>query len=553
MKSHQHIVFAPEAKYIFKDPEAGRDHHTGSGEKTIPKIEDLMKQHHENPTPETQAAIDAFIKQKIQEIQRGRDPKNGVLMAEALNQQIADAKAKYPNAAEVVEKHAPAIQKHLDKTDEKDQPAAKDALKPEEVTKLQEEAKTIKPEEFLKKDKKSQLAMVTEGGETPGAIKPGKEITFKFDEAGNEDLYKKTTLGTVMPANVRAVEADGVKYIRRGMTGEFFNEQGVRLKIHNGTKVKVASEGGYIKEDSEEFKKLQDAAKAKADTAIKQHGVEKGHKFYERYNKVAQMASEKGVDPQLALLLAKSKSFNAIADDKDFLPKFEDALTEFHRGTDGSSKDKIYDKDGNLNLNEASNWIRTFVEDNETGKEILKAIKNKEGKALYDNKDIEEAFSLTKATQLSKAEFAKFAWEQGKKVEAKYPGVPTEAVFATAGLESGWGTSSLAKDVNAVFGIGGNNGKGRFSTGDGHTKRGYDSLEASFMDYGSFLQGKRYKGIVTKYAPIFKKIPIGSAERKPHVRQFLTEIAQAGYNPKGATYAGHVMKMLEGSMANNIT
>ena len=70
-------------------------------------------------------------------------------------------------------------------------------------------------------------------------------------------------------------------------------------------------------------------------------------------------------------------------------------------------------------------------------------------------------------------------------------GIPVDTTLAQSGLESGWGTSELAKNANNYFGI--------KATGDwpGPVYKGYrqyNSIAESFEDYGKFLSTQsRYK------------------------------------------------------------
>lgn len=74
--------------------------------------------------------------------------------------------------------------------------------------------------------------------------------------------------------------------------------------------------------------------------------------------------------------------------------------------------------------------------------------------------------------------------------QAKY-GVPASVTLAQYALESGYGSSNLAKNYNNYFGITGSN-NGNSTTINGRKWRTYSSMAESFDDHGELLSSGRY-------------------------------------------------------------
>lgn len=79
-----------------------------------------------------------------------------------------------------------------------------------------------------------------------------------------------------------------------------------------------------------------------------------------------------------------------------------------------------------------------------------------------------------------------------QQTEAKY-GVPASVTIAQYGVESGWGSSNLAKNANNYFGITGKNkATGQYVMQSGRSWAKYGSMEESFNDHGRLLSTDLY-------------------------------------------------------------
>jgi len=118
------------------------------------------------------------------------------------------------------------------------------ALTPEETTQLQ----TMSNLEFLELPTADRLRLITTQNITSEEVSTGEidNLTFTFTfggESQNDALWRDTTAGQVLPAQVRSASSGGVIYSRsaESMRGEFFSETGARLKIHEGTNLNEIS------------------------------------------------------------------------------------------------------------------------------------------------------------------------------------------------------------------------------------------------------------------------------------------------------------------------
>ncbi len=116
---------------------------------------------------------------------------------------------------------------------------------------------TMSNKKFLEMDRKTRLESITYEGVDIDTIGNNNSMTFRFDFGqwvDQTDLYRMTTAGQVLPATVRDVQVWGIRWTRNGLYGEFFNDQGQRLVIHE--KTKLVCSNVISKED---VKKMEDS------------------------------------------------------------------------------------------------------------------------------------------------------------------------------------------------------------------------------------------------------------------------------------------------------
>lgn len=97
------------------------------------------------------------------------------------------------------------------------------------------------------------------------------------------------------------------------------------------------------------------------------------------------------------------------------------------------------------------------------------------------------------------AKFSSEVINLAQQTEQKY-GVPASVTLAQYALESGYGTSALARTANNYFGITGKY-NGNYVVRNGRNWRSYSSMGESFDDHGRLLSSGRYanatKGVTT--------------------------------------------------------
>lgn len=111
--------------------------------------------------------------------------------------------------------------------------------------------------EFLNIQKNERLKHITKPQKDAESLKTWDDITFKFKfwDKLNSDLYLKTTIGQVMPPQVKEVIANGTTWIRSGYEWEFFTQTGQRLIIRDGTLVSLKRilSGTELEEESKKI------------------------------------------------------------------------------------------------------------------------------------------------------------------------------------------------------------------------------------------------------------------------------------------------------------
>lgn len=155
---------------------------------------------------------------------------------------------------------------------------------------VQTEIKNISPEEtkalskadtteFLQIPAEKRLQYVTADHTDSADIANGtaKEVIFSFTYEGklNQNLYKYTTAGQVLPSEVRSVSFGWVNYERMWVNGEFYTKENKRLTIHEGTKISVDKLG-----TKDEVSTLEKESQNKYDAFIKEN-PKYGEKEYE--------------------------------------------------------------------------------------------------------------------------------------------------------------------------------------------------------------------------------------------------------------------------------
>lgn len=156
---------------------------------------------------------------------------------------------------------------------------------------------------------------------------------------------------------------------------------------------------------------------------------------------------------------------------------------------------------------------------------------------------------------VNKAEFIKTVSPHAIASERKY-GVPAPVIIAQAILESGWGTSELANNANAYFGVKYSSGwplegnphvKGFYEKVSWEVINGknvdvkskfcrYDSLEESMLDHGLFLRKQRYIPALSLF------------EQTGDIDQYARDIQTAGY----ATDPEYANKLIRLMKENNL-
>lgn len=166
-------------------------------------------------------------------------------------------------------------------------------LSPEETERMQ----TMSNMEFLEIPIAERLRFITTERVTASDVASGSvdslTFTFTFDGEYNEALWRDTTAGQVLPPEVRSVGAEGQTFTRgeTSLGGEFFAENGQRLKIHEGTALSAIQTGDLaeiqanVDAQLEAFSTVEEGEDARTDGEML----------------VARMALEHGVQPEFVI------------------------------------------------------------------------------------------------------------------------------------------------------------------------------------------------------------------------------------------------------------
>ena len=117
-------------------------------------------------------------------------------------------------------------------------------------------------------------------------------------------------------------------------------------------------------------------------------------------------------------------------------------------------------------------------------------------------------------------------------VQKKY-GVPASVTLAAYALESGRGTSNLARNHNNYFGISGNGTAGSVTSG-GRKWAVYNSMSESFDAFGRLLSNDRYSSLTE-----------GADSVESYVRAYGDTYAPPSDNG-GKSYADQILQIIEG-------
>lgn len=133
------------------------------------------------------------------------------------------------------------------------------------------------------------------------------------------------------------------------------------------------------------------------------------------------------------------------------------------------------------------------------------------------------------------AHFSQEVIQLAQETERKY-GVPASVTLAQYALESGYGTSKLAKNNNNYFGITGSY-NGNYTESNGRRWRKYDTMAQSFDDHGALLA-----------KPLYADKTAGASS----VGEYIDAIAET-YAPSSDGNNGYAAKLKSIIAENNLT
>lgn len=158
-----------------------------------------------------------------------------------------------------------------------------------------EKLKRMDNREFLTIPLERRLKYITKDNikseDISNKTKKSLEFTFTFDWEYNEELYKKTTAGQVLPKEVASVSKNWVIYSRNNLKWEFFAANGKRLIIKEWTKIDIKN---Y-------FSKEQINNKEKKYSTETENLI-KNNVNYAKYKKIIEEAYSRWIDPEFATL-----------------------------------------------------------------------------------------------------------------------------------------------------------------------------------------------------------------------------------------------------------
>lgn len=215
-----------------------------------------------------------------------------------------------------------------------------EALTEEELAEMQ----GMTNEQFLQQPREARLRFVTKGNVEASSVASGSvkdlEFTFTYNGEYNEALWEKTTAGQVLPPEVRSVNSNGQVYHREAdsLQGEFFAENGQRLKIHEGTVLSEVFTDPEAAASVQEAidKKLEDFEGTDGEALVAAQAL--AHGFDPSFVQSAFVAQGNEIkvedDPDAAAQLTPEEEARSVAAQRltpEYSAKLENFLTEIDR------------------------------------------------------------------------------------------------------------------------------------------------------------------------------------------------------------------------------
>ena len=237
----------------------------------------------------------------------------------------------------------------------------------------------ISNKEFLRLNRDQRLQYITNPKTKSETLEKNDsfEITFKFNNKTNANLYLKTTAGQIFNENIREIETNnGMTWTRSNLSGEFFDKNGNRLVIGEWTKVTIKKILNL-----EEVKKMESEI-------LEQVTLSKENKDYD----LVLAAAKHGVSELIAKNLFSQILENIPKDHRKV--EIEDILTEFER-----NKDYFYDdfrKNPVQNGKISSEFIAYYINEEHLN------ISETNSKNLDINKELLNNYSSAKRAEVFK-------------------------------------------------------------------------------------------------------------------------------------------------------
>lgn len=424
----------------------------------------------EKITPEQKQKAQNIIKEKEQTIERLIQIKTELSLSQSETARkknelnvYKNADASLKNSSEIANKISD-LEKKIWELDESEQILLKELgllergitinkeLTPKEIDALQ----SMNVTQFLQFSPSDRLRAVTIGNIHADKIKNGEiknlEINFSFNGRFNRSLYLATTAGMILPEEVRSVTVKGVQYSRRdnAMQGEFFDSNGHRLTIHDGTNIEIT--------------KLLESKTLETNFASKLDKKQFSNDF-DYY--IARESEKRGIDSKVFLTLFES-SLKGIEDEKQKVAMAEDLFVEIDRRKGYFFKNfgkSAYDESGKLS---AEFLAYLFQDDEPHYKKIAKEVYS------YSDEDVKNAYAKTASEKIeysgellsdkfSGSDIPKEEIERIRKLRA-FPPNSQDAITLlklaskAIGVDSSWATNPkthyiLGKESNGKVGI----------------------------------------------------------------------------------------------------
>ncbi|QQS59406.1 transglycosylase SLT domain-containing protein [Candidatus Peregrinibacteria bacterium] len=191
--------------------------------------------------------------------------------------------------------------------------------------------------EFLKKERAERLALITEPSAKPEDITTGKEININFH--GNKELERRITAGQTLPATVQKITVThrgepSQTGTRRGLSGEFFAENGERLIILYGTKVTIETT-----QTQEQVQQKTKEIEEKSQSFVNSYVSEKTEKvtFQERYEAITKACYKQDIDPKYVFAVLEDAEQKTDIEIEIFLTEIQKGIDYYRRSTGKSA------------------------------------------------------------------------------------------------------------------------------------------------------------------------------------------------------------------------